>query len=638
MADSSVQYQNIAGVPVWKQDGNLAPEQTSTAPRALVIGTAGKGRGNRAYLVPSTTHAKSEFGTDGTLLRGMWEAKSGGAKEIALYRIGATPASCTGIGDTAGTAGYTITTIEQDEDAGSHYAISYDDSEDRLIVIRASDYLVVYDNNPSAPIDRGEVVVSGYRAVAGGPDVLGTVNSTSCLIKDIITGTFAGTSNIAGTDGLAPSRMKLYEDLYTAYESLKQLDFDVVLPMNIYLDDLNTVNQGNPKGAVAPEVPTGSTAGVTYPTAGSYRPGTDVDSLGMVHVEEYLGKYYFWWRFASSGVTADIYPSVGSANATTTIDGETLVDSDFHEVNFAYQLARFLYEYGTNVIDASGVISALPPNSDSLADKSIWLGSAPTWTLDTANNVYYIANSSDSGKGLLGNKFMAGMHGHRSGVYGGGFIATTGKFMDSGSEIKDNNGIPVDLGKYISVTADYPLLRNSYSSVAYPAAFAASYGGFYINMNPSSAPTNKRISNVSLVYKFGLRAIDDLAGTGYVMLRQKTTGIKIADAPTAALASSDWTRLSTCRIAKAVIDGVRNAIDPFLGEGTTDATKAQMKLAIDKILLAAKKAGYLRDYKDYEILQTPQMEVQGKAIVNLTLVPAFELRQVTLTISLSKSG
>lgn len=639
MVDTSVQYQNIAGVPVYKQDGNLVPEATVTAPRALVIGTAGKGVGSTAYLVPSTTAAKSEFGTDGTLIRGMWEVKAAGAEEIALYRLGAESAYVTGIGDSTGTYGWKVETIAQDESAGGDYSLYYVNSTDRLVVKRNSDDLIVFDNDTTTPIDRGEVLVSGYRAAVGGVDI-GSPSSFVDL-DQINDATYTGTAYKAGTDGLGLSRMEMYEKLYVAYEHLKELDFDVVVPMDVYLDDYNTVEQGSyieleMGGGVTPESNSG--ADDTYPTANSFKPGLDVDSLGMVYVEEYLGEYYFWWRFGTSGSTANIFPTVGSASATTKIDGTALDASDFHEVNFAYQLGRFLYEYGTNVVDATGVIGVLPPASDSLADKAKWYGKAPTWTLDAANGVYYIASASDNGQGLLGNKFMVGRNDHRSGIYGGGFIATDGKFMDSGSEILDDNDIAVDLGKYFSVVGDYPLLRNSFASTAYPATYATSYAGFYLNMNPASAPTNKRVFNTTLVYRIGLSVIDALAGAGYVMLRQKTTGLKIADAPTAALPSSDWRRLSTVRITKSVIDGVRNAIDPYLGEGMSDSTRAAMKNSVEKVLLAAKKAGYLRDFKKFEIIQTPDMEVQGKADINLTLIPAFELRQVTVTVSLSKSG
>jgi len=636
MTDTNVQYENLAGVIVYKQDGNLAPEAIAPGPRLLVIGTAGKGLGSNPYYVSSTATAKSEFGTSGTLMRGLWESRAMGADAIALYRIGARSATVTGIGDGTGANGYTVSTYQEDADAGGNYSLYYDTSEDRLVVKRNSDDLIVFDNDVTDPIDRNEVIVSGFRANQSNPDI-GSPSSYVDL-EDIDPSTYAGTAFTAGTDGLDLSRMEMYEALYVAYENLKTVDFDVVIPMDVYLDDYNIVPQGHYIGAVTPEALVAN----TYPTAGRFRPGTDVDSLGRVFVEEYEGSYYFWWWFSSVGVAfsaAHIFPASGpgSASATLKIDGTALAASDFHEVNFAYQLGRFLYEYGTNIVDASGVIGVLPPSSNSLTDKARWIGSEPTWTLDPASGLNYIASAGDNGTGLLGNKFMGGRYDHRSGLAGGGLIATDTKFMD-GTEIEDDNEIAVDLGKYLSVTPDYPLLRNQYSSTAYPASFAASYGGFYINRSPASAPTNKQVSNASILFKIGLQGLDDMAGSGYVMLRQKTGGLFIADSPTAALATSDWTRLSTVRIVKAIIDGVRAAVDPFLGEGMSDATRANMKQQIENVLMAAKKALFLQDFRPFEVIQTPQMEVQGQATINLTLVPAYELRQVTFSVSLSRSA
>jgi len=636
MPDTTVQYDNLAGVIVTKQDGNLAPEAPTPGPRILIVGTAAQGIGSTAYYMPSTSQAKSEFGSEGTLLRGMWESRSGGADDAVLYRIGAKPATVTGIGNSGGGAGgYIVTTVEEDEDAGGNYALYYDDTTDRLVVKRNSDDLIVFDNDTTVPIERYEVTVSGYRASGGGPDI-GSPSSFVNL-EDIDPSTYAGTSFTAGEDGLSLSRMEMYEALYVAYENLKQFDFDVVIPMDVYLDDYNIINQGHYLGAITPE----AQAANTYPTAGLYQPGIDVDALGRLFVEEYEGIYYFWWWFGTGSFSAaDIYPTdaPGSASDTLKIDGTALTADDFHEVNFAYQMGRFLYEYSTNIVDATGVIGVLPPVSNSLTDKARWVGRAPTWTLNTTDGTYYIASGSDDGTGLLGNKFMVGRYAHRSGLQGGGFIATDGQFMDSGDETLDDNDIPIDLGKYFSVTTDYPLLRSNFSNTVYPATFAAMYGGFYINRSPASAPTNKKVATATLLFRFGLQKLDDLAGAGYVCLRQKTTGLVVADAPTATMPLSDWNRLSTVRIVKSVVDGVRGAADPYLGEGMSDAGRASMQNAIEKVLLAAKKAHYLQNYRPFEIIQTPQMEVQGRATVNLTLTPAFELRQVTISVALSKSG
>jgi len=96
--------------------------------------------------------------------------------------------------------------------------------------------------------------------------------------------------------------------------------------------------------------------------------------------------------------------------------------------------------------------------------------------------------------------------------------------------------------------------------------------------------------------------------------------------------------LSTVRIVKAVVDGCRAVLDPYIGEGTGASVRASMETAVEGVLLQAKKDGYLQDYKGFSVIQTPQQEVQGIVEISLTLIPAFEIRQITITVSLSKSG
>lgn len=623
---------NLPGVPVQKIDGNLIDPPVSRAPRAMVIGTASQGLGHAPYYVTTPSTAKSQFGSTGTLTRGMWEVLKSGAEEVVLYRIGSTPAILNHVGDDTGAAGYIITTIMEDDAAGGAYSMYYDDATDRLVIRRNSDYTVVFDNDSTTPIDLFEVTVSGARASTGGTDIGGPSSFVDLEDVTSLSSPPAGVTFTAGTDGTGMSRMELYEELYRAYKDILSEEFDVLVPMDVYLDDLNVVAQGSYIGAVTPVLP-----GVnTYPTAGAYSLGSDVDSLGKVYVEEYEGQYYFWWDINGDG-TAELFPTgVGSADATTGITGTSLTTANFHEVNFAYQLSRFLYDYSTDIVDASGVIGCLPPNSANVVDRARWLGKSPTWTLNNTTGIYYIASAGDNGSGLLGNKFMVGRNDHRSGIYGGGFILTDTEFMD-GSEQVDNNDIPIDLGKFISVVADSVFMQNNYDASGYISTYAPSYGGFYIGLAPASAPTNKVISSsIRVVYRQALKKLDNLAGAGYVTLRRKEKGLTVADSPTATMPNSDWRRLSTCRIVKAIIDAVRRVADPYLGEGFAPTNKVALKEDIEKVLVKAKKDNYLVSYKEFDLIQTPSMAVNGRASVKLVLRPAFELRHLDVTVSLTK--
>lgn len=605
-------YSNLPGVFADLQDKGLKTFTRSTAPRVLVIGTSSKGFSDQVYVVGRATDAAVTFGSGGTLTRGMWEAKAAGAENVVLFRMGATSAKVEHIGDSTGVAGYTVETIKQDDSAGTDYEVFYDDSEDRLIVYRAADGVIVYDNSTSTPADLGEVIVSGSRAGGGGPDI-GAASAGVAITAIAVTGTVT----TAGTDGLNPSRMKLFEYLYKAYKLLETEEFDIVVPMDVYLDDKN-VADGNTVTIVAN----------TYPTA-----GTTFDGLGKVFVQEYQGQFYFFWDTDGDG-DAELWPAgVGSASSTTDIFGDSLDTSSFHEVNFAYQLARFCYVVSTNNRMCHGVISVRPPVSLSLADRSTWVGKLPVYTLQS-DGTEIVSLSSDNGTGLLGNKFLGGKYGYRSGVKGGGFIATDTEFMD-GTEQEDRAGNIVDIGRHISITAALPRVFNSFDTtgVGYLTVLPATYAGMISRLPANSAPTNKVVGSVRLPFRLRAETLDRLTGVRLVTLRDKPKGIVISDAPTAALSDSDYTRLTTFRIVNDAVQAVRTSADPFIGEAISSDKQNAMETAINGALDKLVKAGWLTR-KRFTVQRTPASAVLGECTIELELVPAFELRRIFVVVSL----
>lgn len=628
-------FDNLPGIFGKKLDGNLAVLPTNGNPVVLILGTATKGTTEQLYRVDKTNDAVSVYGKTGTLVRGMYEATVGGAVNMRLFRIGATAAKLEDIGSSPGLV---VETIAKDDSAGTDYSIFFEASTSRLRVFRVSDSVVVYDNNPSYPllaIDLGEVEVSG--------DVTGTpVTDIGALATPV---TLAAADALgdgpavftAGTDGTNLSRMELYEALYNAYELLSDQDVDVVIPMNVYLDDKNVMDQA---GATSPQL-----AIASYPAA-----GVPEDALGKLYVEEYLGVNYFWWWFPSDSDGdadgtftgdggANIFPTAGSAGATTKTDGTALTGSDFHEVNFGYQLANFCYQQSEQNAEMTGVIGVLPPNSFSLKDVANWVGTLPTTAEDANGNLIITKN----GTGLLGNKFMSGRASLLNipgffidgldGLFNGGFIATDSTFLDGG-QLKDENDALIDIGKHLSVVATYPILANPSSATSYSTTGAPTYAGFYSVLPPSSAPTNKLLPSVRLPFRVGTTKLDLLAGQRYVTFHAKTKGIVVSDAPTAARPNSDYRRLSTVRIVKAAVDDVREVGEPFLGEGMSSAKLSALDTAIDRRLRELVKDETLVRY-EHRVISTPAQRVLGEADVELKLVPAFELRQITVTVGLA---
>jgi len=606
-------YVNLPGAFADFIDGNLVVTAPETDPRVLYLGTASSGVNYGLWRVGRTNDARQEFGISGTLVRGMYEGTAQGAKNVYLMRVGGTPAILTGIGCTAGDGGWTVTTSSSlDDEAGANFFIYYNDSEDLLEVYNSSGD-IVYSNDPADPIDLGVVSVTGSRCLAGGADI-GTV-SAYVAMEDV---TAIGTVYTAGSDQLNPSRMEFYESLHDAYEYLDFQSFDVVCPVNAYIDELNSVDETVPAW----------TAGNTYPTAGAL-----TDKLGQVFVQRYNGTNYFWWDLTGNGV-ADIFPTgPAAASATTDAKGDTI--NAFNEANFGYQLANFCYNATENYQACVGTVGVRPPNSLGLSDVATWVGELPTYTVNNSTGASSITGAGNDGTGLLGNKFMAGSATFRGGEAYGGFIATGTDYVD-GTELSDENDQPVDIGKYLSVVGAWVVHTNPTDTTrrGYLGNFAASYAGFITRLSSESAPTNKTVRRVGLPYRIPASTLDDLAGARYIMLVNKSKGTVVADAPTAARPGTDWTRLTTMRITAETVQRLRIAADPFMGEPISTPQISALNTAIEQTLNSLKSEGKLQDFR-FRLIITPQDAIVGTANLDLVLVPAFELRRIFISTSLA---
>ncbi len=625
-------FENLPGIFDFKIDGNLAQFPVNNNPIVLVIGTASQGPSDAVFSVSSVNNAAKTFGRSGTLTRGMYEAASSGALNIRLFRIGATSARLTGVG-----GGITIETASKDDSAGTDFKLFWNDTSDRLIVYRSSDNEIVYDNNPTYPdlaIDLGEVFVTG--TTSGSP---GNIGSSTIPITLAAASGVSGAVYTAGTDGTTLPKLKLWEQLFNAYQLLEDADLDIVVPMGVFLDDKNTQDM------TTAEVSTFNTSAPwasssVYPTA-----GTTFDGLGLVYVQEYNGTNYFWWDMDRDGI-AEIFPSVGSASATANISGTALTSADFNEVNFGYDLARFCFDQSENNDEIIGMIGVRPPASFALSDVATWVGNPPVTGTDASTGKTVITTN---GTGLFGIKYMNGRKGSSGsglpaftidgldGLFGGGFIAKEDdQFVSGGTELKDANNKLVDLGKYISVVGAQVILSNGFRDNAYVATAAAAYAGFVSSLPVNSAPSNKVMPAVRLPFRLSLSKLDGLAGAKYVFLQTKPKGLIVSDAPTAARVESDYRRLTTVRIVKAVLDSIRVVGDPFVGEGITGARLAALETAVEQALSKLTKNGFLQRY-EHKVTSTPADQVLGKVTVDLILVPAFELRQITVSVSLAAS-
>lgn len=423
-----------------------------------------------------------------------------------------------------------------------------------------------------------------------------------------------------GKDGTSASLMELYEGLEDAYRVLESDEVDIVYPSGVLLDAKNQADGDTIVLSTDPTLVTGQ----AYPV-----PGSSGDALGKLHMEEYEGTVYYFWDTDGDG-QAEIYPSVGSASATTKIDGTDLAASDFKEVNFAYQLANYCFRLTVNDNFAIGTIGTSAPASNSSRDVAKWLGKLPT--KDPVSGEILI-----NGKGLLGNKFMAGTTARSEGFYAtfSGNLPT-GSFDANSDVIKDRGGNKIDIGKYLSVCVNPLVFFNDYDTTGfgYQGNMAGHYAGFISSLEPKSAPTNKTLLGVRSPFRMFRPKLNELSGLGYVTLKEKEGLLKVTDAPTAARTASDYRRLTTVRIVAGAIDIVREVASPYLGEPNTKIRREALQTSIRKELADYQSDGNLNRFTA-NVVATPSQVIQGDMIVELELVPAFETRKITVITSLA---
>lgn len=208
-----------------------------------------------------------------------------------------------------------------------------------------------------------------------------------------------------------------------------------------------------------------------------------------------------------------------------------------------------------------------------------------------------------------------------------------------GDVIRDAENNAIDLGKYLSVIAGGDIIMNSYRLGQYAVNSAPAFAGFLSQLAVNSAPTNKVIRYArGLRVKFSNHQLDRLVGKRYITYKYKGDGATVAvvDSMTASAPGSDYERTATMRAVRELANEIREVADPFLGEPNTVQQRNALSALLDKRLGQHKEAGTMKDYA-FQLIATAFDELVGQATIELTIVPAQELRRITTVISLKPS-
>jgi hypothetical protein len=232
------------------------------------------------------------------------------------------------------------------------------------------------------------------------------------------------------------------------------------------------------------------------------------------------------------------------------------------------------------------------------------------------------------------------------------FWATTDELLPVGSPPaqaanvrKDSKKNPIDIGAYISVVATWCRYRNEAGARIYPTrgyyngCGDGSYAGLVATLAPEIAATNQGIGGAEPLRSLSARQANDLSQARFVSFWITPQGFAVVSAMTGAynISSyyrSDFVRLSTVRITHDAVNVVRLVANPYIGKPNNAQNRAALEDAIDSGLGKLQERGALQGFR-FKLESPPNSQVLGQIVVDLTIVPAFEITEIRVKVGLS---
>ncbi|MGC1582137.1 MAG: hypothetical protein WA766_11670 [Candidatus Acidiferrales bacterium] len=569
--------------------------------------------------------------------------------------LDADVAAGTGTVTVAATPGFTITLGEVAATAGNDYRVWYDNGVLTLWLNGA----VVYSNDPAININTGDSEVSGT-AIAGLPinnGAVPNVDTFSNALPLVVAAELVTTSPFqspvfnAPQTGIGLTSRQLYIAQQNAMNILQGFPVDIVVTPGALSDNPNVAFYQSGNSATANNNP------VTNPNSLDWL-WTGVDVNGEP-IYQWASEATFWQfdntstgavstKLQGTDVTATP-TAVLFTNPITRLDSGVgssfaIQPSGFHEVNFAYQLARFCAAQSeAPQADVGGCFGFIGCNGPaSLSDFSLpavrkWIGFLPVYSPTSTTGIPVSA-----GSGLLGIPFLVGAPASvlnvacadiSTGRVPGLFTSDSGEY-DGGPEI-DANGYPVQCGAYLAVQGDYVLQSNGFGT--YVGNIAGAVAGLVSSLDQQKAVTNKALAGVSQLYRASLQQLDSLTFADIDMLRftgQGNLPVCLHD-KTSATVVSDYTLTLRQRIKFLVIQTLLLEASNYIGNSTNDGLAlTALKTALDSDCLNLQKRGYLQSY-NFTITSTASQQKVGQASIQISFVPANELVQLDATIGIN---
>jgi len=199
-------------------------------------------------------------------------------------------------------------------------------------------------------------------------------------------------------------------------------------------------------------------------------------------------------------------------------------------------------------------------------------------------------------------------------------------------------GLEEDIGRYLVAVAGPDAISTGTGRPTTPEAFV---GGLLGALPPMSNITGKELPNVdALTYNFSSKQHKQLGERRYVALSSLTGVVTCIDGVTCAqdiipyVQKSDYTRISTVRVVHDAVRMIRRIARPFIGEPNSLVHRVAMETMIGEGLSAMEDQGAIRRGW-VTIISTPQMQIMGDLIIQLTIAPYGEIRKIMTFVELT---
>lgn len=340
------------------------------------------------------------------------------------------------------------------------------------------------------------------------------------------------------------------------------------------------------------------------------------------------------------------FPENGATTATL-----VAVPLEVREVSFLHQVAQAAYQASSNYNHTIGIVPTTPPPAKK-AGLSAWAGQPAEYEVKDDGTIVV----TKDGTGILGNKLLAGALGYRDDAAFGGIILTNGEDLpnnlpygiDDTDEALDPRSNPIDIGKHLLVVGSWGYVTN-------PKTSFESFGGkrisanqtnypVYVNAGPSIAqiladlaPGNEPIGPVNgVVSGFNNRmqtprsVLNNLAALRICMIGQDSV---ISSIYTAALRTSDYTKISSIISANEILKRVRQTAAPVLGQALDDATINSLDTTMLGLSNALKNDGYAQACR-IRLSASRLDRINGVLNARVSFVPPFSLETINVNMTL----